>query len=124
MSASKKKGTAGETELLAELLELLPHLRRTPPGSKWDLEHQGDEGAVVFDILATRPDRGRWLVTMSLDSFRDLVGDLGSTGAGEFRIESAPGNGTRLFVRVPLSAYEEPVVERKIQSANMDGPLG
>jgi hypothetical protein len=67
----KQKGTGGETELRLELLELLPELKRTPPGTLWDLEQVGSTRPQ--QILGTRPDRGQWLITMSLDDYRDVM---------------------------------------------------
>lgn len=64
---SKQKGTGGETELL-RLLEL-DEMKRTPPGTLWDLERPG---VGTVDVLATRPDRGRWLVTLDARDFREL----------------------------------------------------
>ena len=72
---SKQKGTGGETELKAELEESIPGLVRTPPTMNVDLWRIGDEGAVVHELLATRPDRGQWLITMDLDTFRELIAD-------------------------------------------------
>jgi hypothetical protein len=67
----KAKGTAGETELLHELAPYMPGLVRTPPATLWDLEQKGALPSVT-ELLATRPDRGQWLVTMTLDEFKAL----------------------------------------------------
>jgi hypothetical protein len=85
---SKQKGTGGETELRLELLGVLPRLRRTAASSVWDLEQTGGGGAVFIPLLATRPDRGEWLISMTLDTFRELLGDQGETDAIEVAIES------------------------------------
>ena len=69
MSKSKQKGTGGETELLRRLA--IPGLRRTPASSKHDLEVDGPDCVYA---LATRPDRGRWLITIDVDSFLRLYG--------------------------------------------------
>lgn len=63
----KRKGTAGETELKGLLEEWTGRkFRRTAPGCKWDLETVEDEhGIEPINILATRPDRGQWLLTMT-----------------------------------------------------------
>ena len=68
----KKKGTGGETELL-RLLAKLPGstLVRTPASSNVDLARPG--GEPVINVLATRPDRGEWLITMDLETFKTLV---------------------------------------------------
>jgi len=71
----KAKGTGGETELRRLMHGAFPYLRRTAPTSAWDLEQLGRDGGIVYRFLATRPDRGQWLVTMSLDDFLELVGD-------------------------------------------------
>jgi hypothetical protein len=62
---ARKKGTGGENEvrLLLETLFGRP-FRRTHAGCEWDLETaDGAAGAPLF-VLATRPDYGRWLVSM------------------------------------------------------------
>jgi len=69
----KKKGTGGETELRRNLEAALPGLTRTPPTSTVDLWRPGRDGGRVFNLLGTRPDRGQWLITMSLDTFRELA---------------------------------------------------
>jgi hypothetical protein len=66
---SKQKGTGGETELL-RLLDY-PGLVRTPPTTLWDLELPGND---QFNVLATRPDHGQWLMTMDLNTFKTLFG--------------------------------------------------
>jgi hypothetical protein len=93
---SKKKGTGGETELL-RLLEI-KGMVRTPPASPWDLERpellpdldwQPADVTIVPDpplnALATRPDNGKWLVTVDLDTFRELV--RRSFWTGPIRVE-------------------------------------
>lgn len=67
----KKKGTGGETELL-RMLELdIPGLVRTPAASGVDLAALGN-GLQPWQFLATRPDRGQWLITMDLATMLDL----------------------------------------------------
>ncbi len=61
---SKQKGTQGETELLRWLNSEGYRFYRTAPGTKWDLEQDGD-GPVV-NVLATRPDHGRWLFSVPM----------------------------------------------------------
>lgn len=67
----RAKGTNGETELLRILNERGFKFVRRPAGARTDLKHLAtDPGAVIlFTLLATRPDRGEWLITMSLDQF-------------------------------------------------------
>lgn len=67
----KKKGTAGETELLRVLS--LPGLVRTPPTTSYDLARPGL--APPIEVLATRPDHGEWLMTMRMEDFLHLLGD-------------------------------------------------
>jgi len=69
----KQKGTAGETELLLELLGRGINVRRTAPTLPFDLERVGRFGDNGLNVLATRPDRGRWLLTIDLDTFASLV---------------------------------------------------
>lgn len=66
----KKKGTAGETELRRKLSVAGVKVDRTPPTHKWDLERKGKS---PINILAIRPDRGDWLVTVSLEDFLDML---------------------------------------------------
>lgn len=69
----KKKGTGGETELLRLFAGDGIVLHRTAAGTAWDLEGVG-EGLPV-EILATRPDRGEWLLTLRYrDAARLLKG--------------------------------------------------
>lgn len=67
---SKQKGTGGETELKGELEGTIRGLVRTPPTSDVDLAAPGH--GERFRLLATRPDRGRWLISMPLEEFRAL----------------------------------------------------
>ena len=72
MSKERQKGTRGETELKRVLEELFGRaFRRTSPGSAWDLEtidNAYDQGPI--NIVATRPDRGRWLLSMPPDHWQ------------------------------------------------------
>lgn len=66
----KQKGTGGETEVLRELTHLgIDGLVRTSPGMPWDVER---DGTMPVEVLATRPDHGQWLITMTLADFQDL----------------------------------------------------
>lgn len=65
-SRSKIKGTGGERELKALLTQLCNRrFRKTGAGEPWDLEAPGTNEEEPIQILATRPDRGRWLLTMT-----------------------------------------------------------
>ena len=66
-SRSKAKGTSGEREVKKALG--WPELRRTAASCAWDLEILGES---PVEVLATRPDNGRWLVTMTLGDFGAL----------------------------------------------------
>lgn len=79
-NAPKKKGTGGETELLRRFHDAGFAGRRTSPGLPFDLDitpapnYGHDE---QLNALATRPDHGRWLVTITLDDFLRLLGRYG-----------------------------------------------
>lgn len=81
---SKKKGTGGETELLRLFAERGVTLVRTPPGTLWDLEMPGES---PIQALATRPDRGEWLVTVDLPTFIDMAQALGFVYDVGLRVE-------------------------------------
>jgi hypothetical protein len=75
---SKKKGTAAENEVITGLYDADMTFRRTLPGTPWDVERNSDDDGAdewLF-VLATRPDYGRWLVTMSLADFAWLLRNL------------------------------------------------
>lgn len=67
----KQKGTKGETELLRELAGRHVYVSRTSAGMPYDLLRAAY--TPVIEALATRPDRGEWLVTIDLDTFALLV---------------------------------------------------
>lgn len=76
---SKQKGTGGETELL-RLLQDGPYgsafrgLVRAPASAEVDLLQPGDNDMeATFNALATRPDRGEWLITMRVRDFERLM---------------------------------------------------
>ena len=79
MTASKDKGTGGERELQRLLESMMPHRiwRRTAPTSSWDIEtadsFPGQTGHIIR-VLATRPDRGEWLLSTPLAAF--ALGDV------------------------------------------------
>ena len=69
----KQKGTGGETELLRLLEQHMPNRRwrKCENGHPWDIETvdvYDDDGlsGFVVRILATRPDRGQWLLSIPL----------------------------------------------------------
>ena len=75
---SKKKGTAGETEVKGILEHYGVFVRRTPACTEWDLERDApSDGPYILpiDALATRPDKGEWLVTLRLQDYAELVRD-------------------------------------------------
>ena len=62
---SKIKGTGGERQLRAILEDLFHRrFRKTGAGEPWDLETADGEDDDPIRVVATRPDRGFWLVTM------------------------------------------------------------
>jgi hypothetical protein len=73
----KQKGTGGETELLRLLEAYMPERtwRKCENGHPWDIEtvddHEDNITGHVIRILATRPDRGRWLLSMPLEAWSD-----------------------------------------------------
>lgn len=76
MTASKQKGTGGETELMRLVnASGVMELRRMPASAMYDLGpvNPGETKHRDLPILATRPDRGRWLVTLDLNDFLDLL---------------------------------------------------
>ena len=72
MSASKQKGTGGENEVVKLFNEEgIMGLLRTSPGVNYDITRVGQEPSL--QLLATRPDRGRWLVTLDARKFARLL---------------------------------------------------
>ena len=74
-SRSKIKGTGGEREIKLILERLTGRrFRKTGAGAPWDLETvDNDYRQGPIRILATRPDRGEWLLSMHAgDWARDL----------------------------------------------------
>jgi len=67
----KQKGTGGETELTGYLQAAGFPAMRTSPGMKHDVTIVGDQRHPL-EVLATRPDRGFWLMTMRLADFSGL----------------------------------------------------
>lgn len=69
---SKAKGTGGENEAAAELIIIYGRtFARTTAGEAWDLHTTDDvPGAGVANLLMTRPDYGRWLLTGPPDDLR------------------------------------------------------
>lgn len=71
---SKKKGTSGETGLLRLLNAFGFRFVRTAPTLNYDLvQFSKSSSPRSFDVLATRPDRGRWLFTIDADAFIELL---------------------------------------------------
>jgi hypothetical protein len=73
MSKSRQKGTGGEREVLKLVQGVRPNARRTPPGSQFDIESQGTGILSPIKVLATRPDRGRWLAVIDLEQFLEVL---------------------------------------------------
>lgn len=74
----KQKGTSGETELLRLFHNVggwvFEGTVRAPASAGVDLILPQESGfpSTPLEVLATRPDRGRWLVTMNVFDFIDL----------------------------------------------------
>jgi hypothetical protein len=71
----KAKGTGGETELVNIAAQLGYVARRTSPGANYDV-HLFPARFTRLDpvkALATRPDRGQWLVSIPLDDFLRML---------------------------------------------------
>ena len=81
----RKKGTAAETELVNLLAEYKLTLTRQPAGSTYDLGRGGLDPAI--EVLATRPDRGEWLMTIRLKDFATLVRALDRSGPRRLHVE-------------------------------------
>jgi len=89
-NAPKKKGTGGETELLRLLADEELVFVRTPPTSTYDLTNASPNRLELepLEVLATRPDRGQWLVTIRVDQLAELLRQAGHAhGIWETHIE-------------------------------------
>ncbi|MBI2913273.1 MAG: response regulator [Chloroflexi bacterium] len=116
-----------ETALFRIVQEALSNAAKHSDTRKLRISFKRDDGNLLLEIedwgrgfdvdgVVNEPGRGRHVGLLGMRERAALIG-------GDFRIESAPGNGTRLFVRVPLSAYEEPAVERnKVEVMNVVEP--
>jgi hypothetical protein len=71
----KQKGTGGELEVVHSAQALGLAAERTSPGMNYDVRvHSARDTDVAFiDVLATRPDRGRWLATVNMDDLFALM---------------------------------------------------
>lgn len=78
MTASKQKGTGGETELLRLLATRGIFVVRKPASAPYDLDRPGTEenDDLTVKVLATRPNRGQWLFTVDLHTFAILINAL------------------------------------------------
>ena len=75
---SKKKGTGGEKEVVDAALATGLFARRMPPGANYDLYIEPRYDVIMgtnepIRALATRPDRGQWLVSIPLDDFLRMM---------------------------------------------------
>lgn len=70
---SKKKGTQGELEVLRLLQPHIPGLVRNPASALVDLSAPGK--GLPVQVLATRPDRGRWLFSMDYEDLAMIWDD-------------------------------------------------
>jgi hypothetical protein len=106
---SKAKGTGAETELRLELLGRGIVVVRNPAGDPIDLDRPGPE---AFDILATRPDRGEWLLSMGLDDFARLMKTYDATGEEV----SLPDSGLHIEVKRYARFAHHTIFESKFAS--------
>lgn len=79
MSASKKKGTGYETEVLRAFLAAGFDGERTAPTLPYDVNIHAKATMAGHQVnaLLTRPNHGRTLVTIDLPTFLDLLGSRG-----------------------------------------------
>jgi hypothetical protein len=73
MNPPRAKGTKGETELLRLLNAKGFSFVRRGAGARTDLRHVGSKHGGTYQILATRPDKGRWLFVLDLDALTELL---------------------------------------------------
>jgi hypothetical protein len=75
---SRKKGTSGEGEVVDLWNDYFgcPIARRNPASAKFDIT-VSEKPALhpPIEVLATRPDRGEWLVTLRHSDFMEVFGD-------------------------------------------------
>lgn len=69
----RKKGTDGEREVLRRFRDAGIPVFRSPASSIVDLYRESE--LPPLHILATRPDNGRWMVSLPLDELIPLLGD-------------------------------------------------
>ena len=67
----RAKGTGGEREVLRSLARSGVTVYRSPASATVDLYREA--GPDIIHALATRPDGGRWLVTLPLDELANLL---------------------------------------------------
>ncbi|MEM2973342.1 MAG: hypothetical protein QXS50_04250 [Candidatus Caldarchaeum sp.] len=85
---SKKKGTMGEAEVLKLCYDAGIEVARTAPGTPYDLESIATPGTEMvdctpFEVLVTRPDRGRWLATLDFNALLSLFRQLETVFPGK-----------------------------------------
>jgi hypothetical protein len=72
----KQKGTGGEREVVLELRMRGIDAVREPASAAWDITVRGSTGRTI-NALATRPDHGRWLVTIPFEDFAHILAEHG-----------------------------------------------
>jgi hypothetical protein len=82
----KAKGTNGENEVKALFADWTVEVDRTHPGVNYDLRRPGYEPP--YQLLFTRPDRGRWLVTLDAAVFAQMVSVIDGLVGEDKRIEA------------------------------------
>lgn len=87
----KQKGTTGEREVMELLHEAgFNGAVRNPPSATWDITSPSgatELGAEPLEVLATRPDRGRWLATVDLFTLLHWLQTAGPDWYPELRVE-------------------------------------
>ena len=77
MNKPRRKGTDGETQLMRLLNAYGFEFYRREAGAQRDLRQKGEGKAI--DVLAIRPDRGPWLLTLDVETFAALLSEAEET---------------------------------------------
>lgn len=81
----KAKGTGGEREVLTKAVAAYGlDATRTPASATFDISVRGSTGRTL-DVLATRPDHGRWLATITLDDLFHILREHGDNARIEVK---------------------------------------
>lgn len=81
----KAKGTGGEREVLTKAISAYGlDATRTPASATYDIAVRGSTGRTI-QVLATRPDHGRWLATIPLDDLFHMLQEHGDNARIEVK---------------------------------------